>query len=151
MLNPTQSIEMQTKGFFVLFDTNASTMFGAQSSPVTTGAYLRQHPDIVEKFSTALVEAIAFSLAPSNRPEVLRTIMRVFDLPDMGAAERGYEDLSNLNRRPYPSIDNLKDVQKIVALYDRRVLDVDVEGLIEDRFVRKLDETGQIDGLYARQ
>jgi NitT/TauT family transport system substrate-binding protein len=151
MLSPTQSVQMQTKGFFVLFDTNANTMFGAQSSPVTTGAYLRQHPDIVEKFSTALVEAIAFSLAPSNKPEVLETIMRVFDLPDMGAAERGYEDLSNLNRKPYPSIDNLKDVQKIVALYDRRVLDVNIEGLIEDRFVRKLDETGQIDRLYPSQ
>jgi ABC-type nitrate/sulfonate/bicarbonate transport system substrate-binding protein len=145
MLSPVQSKEMQTKGFSVLFDTNAVNMYGAQSLPVTTAAYLEQHPETVEKFVTALVEAIAFSLDPGRKPDVLTTIQRMFSLPDMAAAERVYEDVSNLNRKPYPSIDSLKRVQNIVALHDQRILGLNVEALIEDRFLCKLDQSGKMD------
>ena len=73
----------------------------------------------------------------------------MFNLADMAAAERGYQDLSNLNRKPYPAIESLKNVQKIMALHDPKVLNLKVEDLIEDRFVRKLDESGVIDRLYS--
>jgi hypothetical protein len=36
-----------------------------------------------------------------------------------------------------------------MALHEPKVLDLRVEDLIEDRFVRKLDETGVIDRLYS--
>jgi hypothetical protein len=75
--------------------------------------------------------------------------MREFNLSDIAAAERGYEDLSNLNRKPYPSIESLKKVQKIMTLHDPKVLNLKIEELIEDRFVRKLDESGLIDRLYS--
>jgi hypothetical protein len=35
-----------------------------------------------------------------------------------------------------------------MALHDPKVLNVKAENLIEDRFVRKLDESGVIDRLY---
>jgi len=149
MLSPVQSDQIQSKGFSVLFDTKTANLYGAQSLPVVTGAYLQQHPDVVEKFVTALVEAMAFSLAPSNKPVILKTIMREFKLADIAAAEKGYKNLRNLNRKPYPSIASLNNVQKIVALHDPKVLNLKIEALIEDRFVRKLDESGQIDRLYS--
>jgi ABC-type nitrate/sulfonate/bicarbonate transport system substrate-binding protein len=145
MLSPVQSREFQSKGYSVLFDANSVKMFGAQSLPVTTAAYLQQNPDTVEKFLSALVEAIAFSLAPAKKADVLKTLQRMFNLPDAAAAERGYADVSNLNRKPYASVNSLKGVQGIVALHDRRVLDLDIERLVEDRFLRKLDESGQMD------
>lgn len=148
MLNPVQSSQMKSKGFSVLLDTSSLNIHGAQSLPVTTRAYLQQHPDVVERFSTALVEATAFSLAPKNKPAVLRTIMRAFNLADIAAAESGYQDLLNLNRKPYPAVESLKDVQKIMALHDPKVLHLKVEDLIDDRFIRKLDESGLMDQLY---
>jgi len=148
MLNPVQSSQMKSKGFAVLLDTSSYNIYGAQSLPVTTRSYLQQHPEVVERFSTALIEATAFSLAPKNKPVVLRTIMRAFNLADIEAAESGYQDLNNLIRKPYPAVESLKSVQEIMALHDRKVLDLKVEDLIEDRFVRKLDETGRIDQLY---
>ena len=149
MLNPVQSTQMKSKGFSVLLDTSTIDLYGAQSLPVTTRAYLQEHPDVVENFSTALVEATAFSLDPKNKPVVLKTIMREFNLSDIAAAERGYEDLSNLNRKPYPSIESLKKVQKIMTLHDPKVLNLKIDELVEDRFVRKLDESGLIDRLYS--
>jgi ABC-type nitrate/sulfonate/bicarbonate transport system substrate-binding protein len=54
-----------------------------------------------------------------------------------------------LNRRPYPAIERLKSVQKVMAIHEPKVLDVRVEELIADHFVRKLDESGAIDRLYS--
>lgn len=147
MLSPVQSDQMQSKGFSVLFDTKTNNLYGAQSLPVVSATYLQQHPDIVDKFVSALVDAIAFSLAPKNKPAVLKTIMAEFNLADIAAAEKGYEDLSNLNRKPYPSIESLKGVQKIMTLHDPKVLNLKIEALLDDRFVRKLDENGFIDRL----
>ncbi len=149
MLTPAQSGQMKSKGFWVLLDMYSVNSYGPQIVLVTTGAYLQQHPDVVEKVAIALVEAMAFSLAPTNKPTVLRTIMKEFDLTDLAAAERGYEDLRDLNRKPYPSVERLRNMQRIMSLHDPKVLSLKVEDLIEDRFVRKLDESGTIDRLYS--
>ena len=39
----------------------------------------------------------------------------------------------------------MKDMQRIMALHDPKVLNVKVEDMIEDRFVRRLDRSGVID------
>ncbi len=148
MLTPAQSSQMKSKGFGVLLDMYSVSSYGPQTVLVTTGAYLQQYPDVAEKVVTALVEAVAFSLAPTNKPTVLRTIMKEFNLNDLAAAERGYENLRDLNRKPYPTVERLKDMQRVMALHDPKVLSVKVEDVIEDRFVRKLDETGVIDRIY---
>ena len=75
--------------------------------------------------------------------------MNVYNLADPAAAERGYEDLYNINRKPYPTIDRLEGLQKVMALHEPKVLEVKVDALIEDRVVRKLDESGMIDRLYS--
>jgi hypothetical protein len=38
-----------------------------------------------------------------------------------------------------------QQVQNIVALHDRRILALNIEGLIEDRFLRKLNQSGMMD------
>ena len=149
MLNPAQSSQMKSKGFVVLLDMYQNNVYGGQTVLDTTGAYLQQHPDVVEKVVTALVEAMAFSLAPTNKPTVLKTIMKEFKLTDLAAAERSYEGLRDLNRKPYPTVERLRSMQKVMALHEPKVLSVKVEDVIEDRFVRKLDESGTIDRLYS--
>jgi hypothetical protein len=75
--------------------------------------------------------------------------MKLFNLTDLEAAERAYTSVAALNRRPYPAIERLKSMQKVMAIHDPRVLDVRVEDMIADRFVRTLDESGAIDRLYS--
>lgn len=40
-------------------------------------------------------------------------------------------------------------MQRIIALHSVAVLDVRLEDIVDDRLVRKLDEAGVIDRLYA--
>jgi hypothetical protein len=133
-------------------DLDAARIYGFQTALVVTTAYFQQYPDTVEKVVIALVEAMAFSFAPTNKATVLRTIMKLklFNATDLSTAERGYNDLADtLNAKPYPSVDGLKNMQRVMALHDPKVLNLKAGNLIEDRFVRKLDESGEIDRLYS--
>jgi len=42
----------------------------------------------------------------------------------------------------------MQNMQRVMALNNPKVLNVKIEDLADDRFVRKLDETGAIDRLY---
>ena len=115
-----------------------------------TAPYLQQSPDVVEKVVAALIESIAFGVSPTNKPTVLNTIMRTFKVTDTAAAEETYQGFLRVAvRKPYPSLDRLRNMQRIMARHDPKVLNVRVEDLVDDRLVRKLDESGAIDRLYS--
>jgi len=40
-------------------------------------------------------------------------------------------------------------MQKVISIHDPRVLNVSVVDIIDDQFVRKSDEDGELDALYA--
>jgi hypothetical protein len=54
-----------------------------------------------------------------------------------------------VNRKPYASVAAIQNMQRVMALNDPKMLNVKVEDLFEDRFVRKLDRSGVIDQLYS--
>jgi ABC-type nitrate/sulfonate/bicarbonate transport system substrate-binding protein len=150
VVSPAQSAQLRAKGFSVLLDLYPANLSGPQPALVVTGTYLRERPVVVEAVLLALVEGVAFSLAPNNKSAVLQTFGKTFGIADPLAAERGYQDfLRSMIRKPYPSIGSLRNMQRIIALHDAAVLNVKPGEIVDDRLVRKLDEGGAIDGLYA--
>jgi ABC-type nitrate/sulfonate/bicarbonate transport system substrate-binding protein len=148
VLSSAQSRQLRAKGFSVLLDLYPAGIFGFPNALAVTATYLQQSPDVVEKVVAALIESMAFSLSPINKSTVLRTIIKTFKVTDPAAAEEGYQEfLFTAIRKPYPSVEQLRNMQKVMALHDPKVLGVKVEDLIDDRFVRKLDESGVIDRL----
>lgn len=109
-------------------------------------SYQLAHPDVVENVVTALIEALAFTLAEKNKLEVMQALKSSLNITD---ADTAASNLAELKRKPYASLTALKKMQGIIAIHDARVLKLKIEDLIEDRFVRKLDENGAIDHLYA--
>jgi ABC-type nitrate/sulfonate/bicarbonate transport system substrate-binding protein len=151
VIDPGQSAQLRGKGFSLLLDMYPANISGVQSALVVAGAYSRQHPDVVEKVVAGLIEGIGFSLAPQNEEPVRKTLMARMKIPAPAAAESGYRDfLSRANRKPYASIAAMQNMQRVMALNDPKVLNVKIEDLADDRFVRKLDESGAIDRLYER-
>lgn len=150
MLDPGQGTQLKAKGFSLLLDMSAVNSSAVQQALVVDGAYLRQNPELVEKVVAGLVEGIAFSLSPANKDTVLKTLTAHLNITVPAAVESGYRAfLARVNRKPYGSVAALRNVQRVMALNDPKVLNVNVEELIEDRFVRKLDESGVIDRLYS--
>ena len=115
----------------------------------SASGYLQQSPEVVEKVVAALIESTAFGISPVNKSIVLDTIMKTFKVADTIRAEEAYQRFSRATiRKPYPSAERMRDIQRVMAHHDPRVLNVRVEDLIEDRFVRKLDASGVIDRIY---
>lgn len=150
VLSPAQSAQLRVKGFSLILDLYPANLSGPQPALIVTASYLRDRPSVVEKVLLTLVEALAFSLAPGNKPAVLQAFVKTFGIADPVAAERDYQDfLGSIIRKPYPLIAPLRNMQRIIALHDVAVLNLRLEEVVDDRLVRKLDESGVIDQLYA--
>jgi ABC-type nitrate/sulfonate/bicarbonate transport system substrate-binding protein len=150
VLGPAQSAQLRAKGFSFLLDLYPANLSGPQFAVVVTGPYLRAHPDVVEKVLISVLDGVAFSQAPASKATVLQTLMKTLRIVDPVAAESAYQELlQRLIRKPYPSADSLREMQRVIALHNVAVLNVRLEDVVDDRLVRKLDEAGVIDRLYA--
>ncbi len=150
MLDPARSSQLKGRGFSMLLDMYPANISAAQNGLVVTGAYLRERPDVVEKVVAGLLEGIAFSLSAPNKDVVLKTLMAHMKITDAAAAESAYKNFSSrVIRKPYSSVDAMRNMQRVMALHDPKVLNLKLADLIDERFVRKLDESGVIDRLYS--
>jgi len=152
VLDPPLSRRLTGKGFSQLVDlakTNAS--FPGLGVGVTR-SYLDQQAATLEKVVTALIEGLVFVQLPANKPVVVKILMKHLRIGDPVVAEDGYQDhLSALNHKPYPSLDGLRSAQRLMAQQNPKIAALKVDDLVDARFVRKLDESGFIDRLYAGQ
>jgi ABC-type nitrate/sulfonate/bicarbonate transport system substrate-binding protein len=146
LVSVAQSRELRAKGFSILLEDYPPDISSFAGGLVIAKSYLAANPDVVEKLVRALIEALAFSLAPANKAQVMRAFKTSLDIHDEDTAAR---NLRELTRRPYPSREALAKMQAIMSAHDARVLRIDLKDLIEDPFVRKLDESGIIDELFA--
>jgi hypothetical protein len=111
---------------------------------------VQKRPEIVERILMTLVESLAYSLAPMNKAVVVKTMMRRFQISDSNVAEEGYQDyLTSVERRPYPSLDGLRNIKRLMATQNPKVANVKIEELADNRFIRRLDESGFIDKVGA--
>jgi ABC-type nitrate/sulfonate/bicarbonate transport system substrate-binding protein len=133
----------------VLVDLNRAKIPFMTGTVIVSGNYLREHPEVVEAVLKALVEAQAFVAAPANRGAVLQTMSRHMKLTNPTLLEDGYQDLQvGVEKKPYAQVDGLRNIQRMMATLNPKVKGIRVEDLIDNRFVRKLDESGYIDALY---
>lgn len=148
-VEPARAAQLRDKGFSLLLDLQAANITGVQSALVVTGQFLRDHPDVVEKVVTGLVEGFAFGLAPQNEEVVRKTIAERMNLSTSAAVDGAYRSfMARANRQLYPSIPAMRNMQRVISLADPRVLGISLEDLAHDQVVRKLDESGTVGRLY---
>ena len=102
-----------------------------------------------ERLNKAEIEALAF--APKNKSAVIKTLMKRLRT-DAAGAEEGYQDLlKGVDRKPFPSLDGLRNVQRMLKMRTPKIGEIKAEDVIDARIMRKLDESGFIDRAYAAQ
>jgi hypothetical protein len=110
---------------------------------------IEKRPEIVENFLKAMLEGLAFSLSPENKTTVLRTIMKRLKITDPPAAELAHLDIINvMDRKPFPSLDGLRNVHRLYGSRDPRVANFKPEDVIDNRILNKLDKVGFMDAVY---
>ena len=52
-------------------------------------------------------------------------------------------------RRPYPGVEGMRNVQRLLKTQNPRIGEVNVDDLVDSRYIRKLDESGFFDRIYS--
>ncbi|MGN6735260.1 MAG: hypothetical protein ACTHMB_25315, partial [Candidatus Binatia bacterium] len=55
----------------------------------------------------------------------------------------------SVERKPFPSLDAMSNIRRLMAVQNPKAANVKVEELIDARLIRKLDENGYIDKIAA--
>jgi len=151
VLDGVFSRRLKQKGFNLLGEFSDLNQRLVGQAMVVPHAFLQQRPDIVENYLKAEIEALAFAFSPKNKPVVIKTLMSRLRV-NATSAEEGYHDLlRGVDRKPFPSLEGLRNTQRLMKLRSPKVGDIKVEDVLESRIMRKLDESGFIDRAYAAQ
>jgi NitT/TauT family transport system substrate-binding protein len=139
---------LKQKGFSVLTQVTPAM---AATGIVARKSSLQKNPETFEKITKALIEGEHYVLAPSNKSQVIKTIMTRLKLSDPSIAEEGLADvIKEFEPKPYPSLEGLKNMQRLLALQNPRLADVNPASLIDTTLMRKLEESGFLAQLQAR-
>ena len=141
--------QLKQKGMTILGEyTDLKSLFVGQTMAVPA-TLQQQRPDVVENYLKGEIEALAFSLAPKNKPVVLKTLARWLKV-DIAGSEDAYLDLvRGVDRKPFASLEGMRNVQRLLKSRNPKVGEVKAEDVIDNRLMRKLDESGFIDKMYA--
>ena len=138
---------LKEKGFPTLSELKLAI---AGTTIVVRKTLIQQQPSVVENLLKAQIEGLAFTLGPGHRATVLNTIKRRLKVSSLDLIEQDFKEfVQEFERKPYPSLDGLHNIQRLMKGQNAKLAQLKVEDVIDDRFVRRLDESGFIDKLYA--
>ncbi|MGH7873443.1 MAG: ABC transporter substrate-binding protein [Candidatus Binatia bacterium] len=141
---------LKSKGFSVIADMTPANIPMLNQAIVVSPDFLNKRADVAERILMALVDSLAYTLAPQNKSVVTKTMMRRFHISDTAIAEEGYQDLlTSVERKPLPSLEALRNIRRLMAVQNPKAANVKVEELIDFRLIRKLEENGYMDKVAA--
>jgi len=141
---------LREKGLPVLAEFSPLKIPITSASIISRNAFIQKNPRTVESLLKAVLEGIIWGLSPLHKGKVIDLISKRLRIAPQ-EAEEGYKDmLLGLERRPFPSVEGLKNIQRLMKSRNPRMAELKVEELIDSSFLRKLEESGFIDGLYSR-
>jgi NitT/TauT family transport system substrate-binding protein len=139
-----------SKGFSVIVDLTPANIPMVNQAIVVAPDFVQKRAELAERILMVLVDSLAYTLAPMNKSVVVRTIMRRLQISDAKVGEEGYQDLlTSIERKPFPSLEGMRNIRRLMATQNPKAANVKVEDLIDARLLRKLDENGYIDKVAA--
>src|SRR5437660_345768 len=105
---------------------------------------------LIQALEKGWVDGVAYALSPKMKPSVIETIVRHLKTANPTLAEQGYQDLLQVtDRKPYPSLEGLRNVQRLMKVQNAAVGGLKAETLVDAKLIQELDESGFIDQLYS--
>ncbi len=150
VLDGVQSRRLRESGLPVLAEFSKINLPILSAAIVARESFIQRNPELLENFLKAVLEGAAFGMSAAHKPTTLKILEKKLGI-DEHMAEEGYKDmLIGFDRKPYASPEAVRNIQRLMKLRNPKVENVKVEELIDDRILRRLDQSGFIDGLYAR-
>jgi NitT/TauT family transport system substrate-binding protein len=142
----------QRRGLNVMVDVSEAGLPFQYTGAVTTRKYIRENPEIVRSYVKSHLEAV--HLMKSDKSTGMRVLAKYFaQYKDRESLEKGYDDYiteTSLPRKQYPTLPGIKTVLDYLAEREPKAKTIKPEDLVDDRFIKELDQSGFIDGLYKK-
>lgn len=150
VLDGVQSRPLHAKGFSILAELDKAKLPILSSSIVARESYIQKNPQMIENVMRAVIEGAAFCLSPIQKPTTLKILQKYLRITEKDA-EEGYKDMVNgLDRKPYAAPAGVTNVVRLMKRTNPKVENVKPETLIDDRILKKLDQSGFIDEMMAK-
>jgi NitT/TauT family transport system substrate-binding protein len=149
VINPPASIIAERKGMTVLADLPKLGLVYQHTSAATTKRFIRDQPDMVRRYVKSQVEAV--HRIYTDKETSIKTLSKYFGRGvERDVLEKTWENLLNdsvLPRKQYPSLEGIKTILATEA----KGKPAKPEDFADLTFVRELDQSGYIDGLYKKK
>ena len=153
VINPPSSFIAEKRGMAVLADVAQMGLVFQHTGAATTKKYIRENHDIVRRYVRAHVEAVHKMW--TDKDATVRALGKYMG----GNLDRDILEKSRDNvmtealypKKQYPSLEGLKTVIEDLAERDPRAKSAKPEQFVDMSFIRELDQSGYIDGLYKKK
>lgn len=149
VLDMVFSKRLAQKGFPILAELHKTNLPITSTSIVARQGYIQKNPQLMENFMKALLEGIAFVLGPPNKAATIKLLQRRLRVSEREAEEGFVDMLIGMDKKPFPSMDGLRNIQRLMKLRNPKMANIKVEDLVDDQILRRLDDSGYIDKLFA--
>ena len=111
---------------------------------------IQKDPQLAENLLKAVIEGAAASLSLQQKPSTLKILQKYLKVSEKDA-EEGYRDLVlGTDKKPYANPAGITNVVRLMKRSNPKVEKVRAEQLIDDRILKKIDQSGFIDELLAK-
>jgi NitT/TauT family transport system substrate-binding protein len=142
------SVVVKRAGFIAMLEGHKLGLRFQGSGIATSGTFMRQQPRTIEQFFRGFLEGVSY--AKSHKEESVQLIKEFLKLKEQDEAEETYQVFVQeiQPRKPYPLKEAVETVLRIVEKTVPKAKNAKPEDFIDDSIMRKLDQSGFIDGLY---
>lgn len=153
VINPPSSFVAEKKGLAIIADVAKMGLVFQHTGAATTRRYIKENPDIVRRYVRSHIEAVHRMW--TDKEATIKALSRYMGSGlDRETLEKSYENVMTeamYPKKQYPSVEGLKTVLDEIAERDPRAKTAKPEQFIDASFIRELDQSGFIDGLYKKK
>ena len=142
------TVRAKKAGFVPLVDAYKLGLKFHGSGIAANNAFLRDHRPVVEQFFKGFLEGVAY--AKQHKEESIQLIKEFLQLKEQDEAEETYQVIIQQiqPRKPYPLKEGVETVLRNIESSVPKARTAKAEDMVDDSVLRKLDQSGFIDGLY---
>ena len=153
VINPPSSFVAEKGGLAVIADVAQMGLVFQHTGAATTRKFIKEHNDVVRRYVRAHVEAVHRMW--TDKEATIKALAKYMG----GGFNREILEMSRENvmteafypKKQYPSLEGLKTVIDDLAERDPRAKTAKPEQFVDMSFIRELDQSGFIDGLYKKK
>ena len=153
VINPPSSFLAEKKGLVVLADVAKMGLIFQHTGAVTTRRFIKEHPDTVRRYVRSHMEAVA-RIWTDKEATVKALGKYMGGGVERSILERSRDDILTealLPKKQYPNLEGLKTVLEDIGERDPRAKTAKPEQFVDFSFIKELDQSGYIDGLYRKK